>query len=141
MNDIRILHIEDNPGDVILTGEAFRNAGYTMPIRVARDGEEALNLLFSLRQEKGAQLPNLILLDINLPRVDGKEVLRKIKEDATLRRIPVIMLTSSSLDADINECYRLYASCYVVKPIDLIDFLGVVEKIESFWTRWVQLPQ
>jgi two-component system, chemotaxis family, response regulator Rcp1 len=137
---IRILLVEDNPGDVRLTTEAFRDGKMDNPLDVARDGVEALA---SLRQQgpyADRPLPDLILLDLNLPRMDGREVLAAIKTDARLKHIPVVVLTSSRAEQDILKSYHLHANCFVTKPVDLENFIRVVQAIDCFWLSIVTLP-
>ena len=137
----QILLVEDNPGDVLLTEEALSEAKVANDVHVARDGEEAMAFL---RRESGftdAPRPDLILLDLNLPRKDGREVLAEVKADPALRRIPVIVLTTSEAEEDILRSYDLHANSYVTKPLDIDDFLGAVRKIEGFWLELVRLPE
>ena len=137
---IEILLVEDNPGDARLTREALRDAKVRNNLHVVLDGVEAL--AFLRRQGKHATVPtpDLILLDLNLPKKDGREVLEDIKQDDKLRHIPVVILTTSQAEKDIIETYRLRANAYVTKPVDLEQFLGVVRKIEDFWLTVVRLP-
>jgi len=133
---IEILLVEDNPGDVKLTQEAFREARIANRLRVARDGVEALEVL----REEGRPHPDLVLLDLNLPRKDGREVLQEIKADPRLCRIPVVILTTSAGEEDILKSYDLHANCYITKPVDLDKFLHIVRTIEDFWLTVVTLP-
>lgn len=135
-----ILLVEDNPGDVELTQEAFEAAKFRNQIHVARDGDEALDFLFKRGKFEGAVTPDIILLDLNLPKTDGREVLEVIKNDAKLRRIPVIVLTSSQANTDVIKSYDLHANCYIVKPINAVKFMSVVKHIENFWVEVVCLP-
>ncbi len=137
---IEILLVEDNPGDVRLTREALQDARITNRMSVAEDGVEAL--AFLRRQDRYAQAPrpDLILLDLNLPRKDGREVLAEVKADPLLRRIPVVILTTSAAERDILKAYDLHANCYITKPVDLDQFLAVVKSIEDFWLTVVKLP-
>ena len=137
---IEILLVEDNPGDVRLTREALRDGKVRNRLRVVPDGVEALALLRRQGQYAGAALPDLILLDLNLPKKSGREVLEEIKQDDTLRHIPVVILTTSQAERDILESYRLRANAYVSKPVDLEQFLQVVSAIEHFWLQIVRLP-
>lgn len=141
MKDIHILLIEDNEGDVILTLEALREATTDNQVSVTHDGQEALHFLRREGKYQDALSPDLILLDINLPKIDGKEVLVNIKTDEQLKRIPVIMFTTSSSEKDILDAYNLNANCYITKPVNLNAFTDVVRSIEYFWTRIVQLPK
>ena len=135
-----IVLVEDNPGDVVLTQEAFKQAKINNNIHVAPDGEIALEMLYKQGEYTQLATPDIILLDLNLPKVDGREVLEKIKADDELKRIPVVVLTSSQADADILQTYDLHASSYIVKPVDLDQFSRVVESIENFWFTVVVLP-
>lgn len=137
---IEILLIEDNPGDVLLTQEAFRSAKVLNNIHVARDGEEAMAFLNREEGYEKSVRPDLILLDLNLPRVDGREVLERIKQSTSLRSIPVMVLTSSEADQDVLKAYDSYASGYIVKPISMDQFIKVVMAIENFWFSVVTLP-
>lgn len=141
MNEIQILLVEDNEGDILLTLEAFKELKVNNSVAVVRDGAEAIEFLKSEGQFAGTKLPHLILLDINMPRLNGIEVLDYIKKDEKLKRIPVVMLTTSSSESDISECYEKSANCFITKPIDFGSFLGVVKSIESFWFSVAQLPK
>ena len=141
MNDpVHILLVEDNLGDVVLTEEAFAHARVANEIHVVRDGEEALRFLRRQDEHAEAPRPGLVLLDLNLPRKDGREVLAEVKADPDLRRIPVIVLTTSSAEQDILHTYDLHANSYVTKPLDIDDFLAAIRRIEGFWLEVVQLP-
>ena len=140
-NPVEILLVEDNPGDVRLTQEALRDAKVRNRIQVAEDGVEALALLRREGKYAGAVRPDLILLDLNLPKKGGREVLEEIKGDETLRHIPVVILTTSQAEQDILESYRLRANAYVTKPVDLEQFLRVVRSIEQFWLEIVKLSR
>lgn len=137
---VEILLVEDNPGDVHLMLEALQQYRVRNRLHVVEDGETAL--AFLRRQGKYAQAPrpDLILLDLNMPRKSGLEVLTEIKTDKDLRRIPVVVLTSSSAERDVVSSYNQYANCYIVKPLDLEQFLRVIERIEGFWLEIVKLP-
>ena len=137
---IEILLVEDNPGDVRLTIEALKEGKVRNHLSVARDGVEALAFLRRQGPHAGAVRPDLILLDLNLPRKDGREVLAEIKEDAVLRRIPVVVLTTSKAEEDILRTYDLHANCYINKPVDLEQFISVVRSIDDFWLSVVRLP-
>lgn len=137
---VNILLVEDNEGDIVLAREAFREGKVLNKIDVVRDGQEALDYLQRSGKYAEAQVPDLILLDINLPKLDGKEVLAVIKTDPVLKLIPVIMLTTSSAHQDIIASYFNHANCYITKPVDLDKFMSVVHKIESFWLSIVKLP-
>ncbi len=137
---INILLVEDNPGDVRLTKEALKEGKVRNNLHVAADGEEALAFLRQEGRHAGAGRPDLILLDLNLPKKNGREVLAEIKEDPELKRIPVVILTSSKAEQDIIRSYNLHANCYITKPVDLEQFLTVVQSIENFWLTVVMLP-
>lgn len=137
---IEILLVEDNAGDVRLTREALRDAKVRNNMMVASDGEEALEYLRQEGKHADAARPDLILLDLNLPRMNGFEVLDVIKEDALLKRIPVVILTTSQAEQDIIRSYNLHANAYVTKPVDLDQFIKVIKSIEDFWLEIVKLP-
>ena len=137
---IEILLVEDNPGDVRLTIEALKEGKVRNRLSVARDGVEALAFLRRQGAHANAARPDLILLDLNLPRKDGREVLADIKEDKSLRRIPVVVLTTSKAEEDILRTYDLHANCYIAKPMDLEQFISVVRSIDDFWLSVVRLP-
>ena len=140
MKDIDILLVEDNEGDIVLTMEALEDARILNKVTVKRDGAEALDFLFNLAKHNPNELPDLILLDINLPKIDGKEVLSQIKTNPVLKKIPVVMLTTSSSEVDILESYNKHANCYIIKPVDLNKFFSIVKAIENFWVTIVKLP-
>jgi CheY-like chemotaxis protein len=137
---VEILLVEDNPGDVRLTQEALKEGRVHNILHVAEDGVEAL--AFLRRQDKygSAPRPDLILLDLNLPKKDGREVLEEIKHDPDLRRIPVVILTTSKAERDIIKSYDLHANCYINKPVDLEQFIEVVKSVDCFWLSIVKLP-
>ena len=135
-----ILLVEDNPADVRLTREALREGKVRNNLSVAADGVEALAFLRREGSYADAVVPDLILLDLNLPRKDGREVLEEIKADPALRHIPVVVLTSSQAEQDILRAYDLHANCYVTKPVDLDQFIHVVQSIEDFWFTIAKLP-
>jgi len=137
---IEILLVEDNPGDVRLTKEALREGKILNNLNVVADGVEALAFLRRTGDYAGVPRPELILLDLNLPKKDGREVLAEIKNDKNLRTIPVVVLTSSSAEQDIVKSYNLHANCYITKPVDLDQFITVVKSIEHFWLAVVKLP-
>lgn len=137
---VEILLVEDNPADVRLTQEAFRDAKVHNTLSVARDGVEALAYLRREGQFADARRPDVIFLDLNLPKIDGRQVLAAIKSDPVLKRIPVVILTTSRAEQDILKSYELHANCYVTKPVDLDQFLSVVKSIEDFWISVVKLP-
>ena len=137
---IEILLVEDNPGDVRLTQEAFKEGKVRNKLHVVEDGVEALAFLFQEGEYAEVPRPDLILLDLNLPRKNGREVLAEIKEHPNLRRIPVVILTVSQAEEDVLRTYDLHANCYVTKPVDLEQFIKVVASIEDFWLTIVRLP-
>ena len=137
---VEILLVEDNPGDVRLTEEVLREAKIATKLNTVRDGEEAMAFVRREGPHEGAPRPDLILLDLNLPRKDGREVLNELKSDDELRRIPVIVLTTSLAEPDILMSYDLHANCYIVKPVDLLQFTSVVTEIQNFWLTMVKLP-
>jgi two-component system, chemotaxis family, response regulator Rcp1 len=137
---IEILLVEDSPGDVRLTREAFKESKVLNNLHVVKDGVEALAYLRREGRYAGALRPDLILLDLNLPRKNGQEVLAEIKVDTELKRIPVIILTVSSAEEDVIRSYNLHANCYITKPVDLDRFLAAVKGIENFWLAVVKLP-
>ncbi|MCB0580494.1 MAG: response regulator [Phaeodactylibacter sp.] len=135
-----ILLIEDNPGDVRLTQEALKEGKKSIVLEVATDGIEALKFLRRQDAYTEKPTPDLILLDLNLPKWDGREVLREIKNDPQLKRIPVIVLTTSNAGADVLKCYDLHANCFINKPIDFDNFFDIIHKIEEFWFSTAILP-
>ena len=135
-----ILLIEDNEGDIELTKEAFEEAKFRNKLNIAMDGDAALDYLYKRNGKEDAKQPDIILLDLNLPGTDGREVLETIKADEILKRIPTIVLTSSIADKDIIESYDLQANCYIVKPVDAVKFIDVVQHVENFWVDIVCLP-
>jgi CheY-like chemotaxis protein len=137
---IEVLLVEDNPGDVRLTREALKEGKVHNNLHVAPDGVEALAFLRREGRYAAAVRPDLILLDLNLPRKGGREVLEEIKSDPALRHIPVVILTSSQAEQDIARAYDLHANCYISKPVDLDQFIRVVRSIEEFWFTVVKLP-
>jgi two-component system, chemotaxis family, response regulator Rcp1 len=137
---IEILLVEDSPGDVRLTREAFKDAKLHINLHVASDGTEAMAFLKREGEYANVPRPDLILLDLNLPKKDGREVLEEIKESSTLKSIPVVILTTSASEADILRSYRLHANCYITKPVGLDGFLEVVKSIDDFWLTVVKLP-
>jgi chemotaxis family two-component system response regulator Rcp1 len=140
MKEIDILLVEDNEGDIVLTLEALKEGKLKNTVEVARDGQIAMDMLLKLAPYENQITPDLILLDINLPKLDGIEVLNQIKTHPFLKRIPVIMLTTSSAEADILKSYNNYANCYISKPVSLANFMEVIASIEDFWVSLVQLP-
>ena len=140
MRPVEILLIEDNPGDVRLTKEALKEGKLISNLHIAEDGIEALAYLRKQGKFKNEQLPDLILLDLNLPRKDGRELLAEIKEDQHFKHIPVVVLTTSKAEADIIKSYESHANCYITKPVDMNQFIKIVKSIEFFWFSIVKLP-
>jgi CheY-like chemotaxis protein len=141
MKEVEILLIEDNEGDIFLTKEAFEESKVACKIIVCKNGKDALDYLFKRGIYGNAQKPDLILLDINIPIINGLEVLKKIKLDEELRKIPIIMLTTSANKSDIDAAYLNYANSYIIKPIEMQDFLDAVLKIEDFWLKLTVLAK
>lgn len=137
---VEILLIEDNPGDIRLVKEVFKDAKLNNNLQVALDGEEAIKMLRQEGEYFKAPRPDLILLDLNLPKKNGREVLREIKEDDELKCIPVVILTTSNAEEDLIETYKRDANCYITKPVDLDEFIKVVKSIQNFWLEIVKLP-
>ena len=137
---VEILLVEDSPGDVRLTQEALKDSKLYNNLNVVPDGVEAMLFLRRQGHYTNAPRPDLILLDLNLPRMDGRQVLQEIKNDENLKRIPVVVLTTSSNETDIFITYNLHANCYISKPVDFTQFINVVKSIESFWFSIVKLP-
>jgi two-component system, chemotaxis family, response regulator Rcp1 len=138
---VQVLLVEDSPGDVRLTQEAFRDANGGIKLHVATDGVEAMSFLRREGVNANAPRPDLILLDLNLPKMDGREVLGHIKADQNLRTIPTVILTTSEAEADIVKSYQLQANCYLSKPVQLDAFEALVKSINDFWLTKVKLPQ
>jgi two-component system, chemotaxis family, response regulator Rcp1 len=138
---VEILLIEDSPGDVRLTQEALKEAKVLNNLTVATDGVEALEILRRQGPHAKVSRPDLILLDLNLPRKDGREVLKEIKADPDLKRIPIVVLTTSRAEEDVIKAYDLHANCYITKPVDFKQFVTVVQSIEDFWLAVVKLPR
>lgn len=137
---IEILMVEDNPGDVRLTQEVLKDAKMSNTLRVVEDGAAALDFLYRRNGYGDAPRPDLILLDLNLPRKNGREVLEEIKQDPDLKTIPVVILTTSQAEEDIVRAYSLHANCYITKPVDFAQFTKIVRTIEDFWLSIVTLP-
>ncbi|MDO8770343.1 MAG: response regulator [Burkholderiaceae bacterium] len=137
---IEILMVEDNPGDVRLTREALKDAKVSNTLRVVEDGAAALDFLYQRGDYADASRPDLILLDLNLPKKNGREVLEEIKQDARLKTIPVVILTTSQAEEDVVRAYSLHANCYITKPVDFAQFTKIVRTIEDFWLSIVTLP-
>lgn len=137
---IEILLVEDNPGDVRLTKEAIKECKINNVLNVVTDGQMAIDYLKKTGAHAQAKRPDLILLDLNLPIKSGREVLAEIKNDAELRRIPVVVLTTSKAEEDILRSYSLHANCYITKPVDITQFVAIVKALENFWFTIVKLP-
>ena len=140
MNSIHILLVEDNEGDILLTKEALSQVLLPTTISVAKDGKEAICYLEKIAPYTNSLIPDIILLDINLPKMNGHEVLKYLKTNNKFKHIPVIMFTTSSAEKDILESYKNYANCYITKPVEVDDFLNVIKSIENFWISIIQLP-
>ncbi|MCU0464711.1 MAG: response regulator [Anaerolineae bacterium] len=140
MEMIQILLVEDSPGDIRLTKEALKDSKVRNQLHIVQDGVEAMAFLRRTGDYVGVPRPDIILLDLNLPRKDGRAVLEEIKADDDLRRIPVVILTTSDDEHDILRSYDLHANCYITKPIDLKQFVTIVKTIENFWFQIVKLP-
>ncbi len=140
MKSIHILLVEDNEGDILLTREALNEKKLVNKISVVRDGKEAIDYLFKKEAFADVESPDLVLLDINLPKKSGHEVLKEIKDNRLTKHIPVIMLTTSSSERDIGLSYQYHANCYITKPVEVDEFLDAVSTIEEFWLNIVSLP-
>jgi chemotaxis family two-component system response regulator Rcp1 len=138
---IKILLVEDNEGDILLTTEALEDCKVPSELQILRDGSEALHFLITKAKQSLKELPDLILLDINLPKKNGHEVLESVKNHPDLKHIPIIMLTTSSSEIDILRAYQEHANCYIIKPLEVNDFLNVTSKIEDFWLTVARLPK
>jgi len=138
---VEILLIEDNPGDARLTQEALNDGKVKNNLHIVYDGVEATDFLFKRNKYKDAPRPDLIILDLNLPKKNGHEVLAEIKVDETLKSIPVVILTTSKAEEDILKSYKLHANCFLTKPIDVIEFFEMIKSIEGFWLTLVKLPK
>ena len=137
---VELLLIEDNSGDILLTKEAFEEIGFSENLSVVTDGEAAIDFLYKQGRYQDAPSPDLIILDLNIPRVDGRELLAKIKGDPMLKKVPIIVLSTSKSDRDIKTCYELQANCYLIKPVDFEEFLQIVTYIRDFWLNMVKIP-
>jgi len=140
MKPIHILLVEDNEGDILLTREAFEDAKIMVKLSVVKDGIEAIDFVSNQGKHVHTDMPDLLLLDVNLPKKNGHEVLQYVKENDAIKHIPVIMLTTSSSEKDINKSYDNYVNCYITKPVEVDDFMKVVSTIENFWISIVKLP-
>jgi len=141
MNSIHILLIEDNEGDILLTEEALSTSKIENVVSVVRDGWEAILFLEKKQSYIAAETPDLILLDVNIPKLNGHEVLANIKSNPKIQHIPVIMLTTSSSEHDILKSYQNHVNCFITKPVETLEFLDIISSIEDFWTSIVQLPK
>jgi len=137
---IELLLVEDNPGDVRLTQEALRETGVATNLTVARDGQEALRLLCRAREAGGQSMPDLVLLDLNLPKLSGHEVLKRMKSHDELKSIPVVVLSTSNAARDISKSYKSHANCYITKPVDYDRFIELIQGLLRFWFEVVKLP-
>ena len=140
LKPIEVLLVEDNPGDVRLTQEALKEGRLEVNLTVATDGVEATEMLRQRNSHVNSTRPDLILLDLNLPKKDGRQVLQEIKNDPDLMRIPVVVLTTSKADSDIRATYDAHANCYITKPVDMDHFVDIVKLLEEFWFTVVRLP-
>lgn len=140
LKPIEVLLVEDNAGDVRLTQEALKEGNLAVNLTVAMDGVEATEILRQSNGHSNSSRPDLILLDLNLPKKDGRQVLREIKQDPDLMRIPVVVLTTSNADSDIQATYGAHANCYITKPVDMDRFVDIVRLLEEFWFTVVKLP-
>ncbi|GGV24200.1 two-component system response regulator [Streptomyces longisporoflavus] len=138
---VDVLLVEDDPGDELMTREAFEDNKIRNNLHVVRDGEEALDFLYRRGEYEGVPRPDLILLDLNLPKYDGRQVLEKVKSDPDLQDIPVVVLTTSAAEEDILRSYKLHANAYVTKPVDLDQFIAAVRQIDDFFVQVVRLPR
>lgn len=140
LRDFEILLVEDNPADVLLTQEAFSESKIRHRLWCVGDGEEAIHFLRKAQKHHNAPRPDVVLLDLNLPKKDGREILAEMKQDPELREIPVIVLTTSEAEQDIFKAYKLHANCYLTKPIDVDEFIMKIRSLEDFWLSIVRLP-
>ncbi len=138
---INILLVEDNEGDILLTTEALEEGQIPKSLKVIRDGSSMLIYLKEIAEKSPSELPDLILLDINLPKKNGHEVLKDVKSNKLLKHIPIIMLTTSSSEIDVLKSYQEHANCYLIKPVEIGEFGALIEKIEDFWLSLVRLPK
>ena len=140
MKSIHILLVEDNEGDILLTTDALEERKIINKVSVVKDGKQAIDFVNQRGEFEAAELPNLILLDINLPKKNGHEVLQYLKASEKYRHIPIIMLTTSSAESDVLLAYKNYANCFITKPVEVQEFIEAVAKIENFWINIVHLP-
>ena len=140
-NPVKILLVEDNEGDIVLTTEALEECVIVNELSVVRDGNEALHFLMTQSKLETNELPDLILLDINLPKKNGHEVLQSVKNHPELKHIPIIILSTSTSELDILKAYQEHASCYIIKPAEVEEFLQIMSKIVEFWSKIAQLPK
>lgn len=136
----RILLVEDNKGDIRLTQEALKESDLNIKLDIVNDGEQALDFLFRRNGYSAALPPHIILLDLNLPKKTGLEVLEELKKHDTLKTIPIILLTTSDSKHDVSKAYNLHVNCYIIKPVDFEDFLRVIKSVETYWFKTVRLP-
>ena len=141
LDPAQVLLVEDNDDDVELTLEALKDSRVRMEIHVVSDGEAAMDFLRGNGEYAGKPRPDLVLLDLNLPIMDGREVLEEIRNDPDLTDLPVVVLTTSSADEDICRAYKLHANCFITKPVDFVQFVEIIKKIEGFWLQLVKLPK
>lgn len=141
MKSIHILLVEDNEGDILLTTEALQEGKIVNTLSVVKNGKDAINFIFKRGKFQHVKSPDLVLLDVNLPFKNGHEVLQVVKEDESTKQIPIIMLSTSSSEKDINLSYKYHANCYIVKPVEVEDFLKALASIEEFWFNLVLLPR
>jgi len=136
-----ILLVEDNAADIALTKKAIEKSKIVNNLSITRDGEEAMDFLYKKGKYSDAKKPDLIILDLNLPKKDGREILEEVKKDEDLKKIPVVILTTSNAEKDILKTYNLYANCYITKPLDFDQFIAIVKQINDFWFSIVKLPR
>lgn len=139
-NKIKVLLVEDNPGDILITKEALEEIELPIDLKIAKDGEKALNFLRNKGDYQGAEKPDFVILDLNLPKINGFEVLHHMKNEKDLQNIPIIILSSSGIKSDILKTYDLHANCYFKKPSDVGEFINIVQTIGTFWGNIAQLP-
>ena len=140
LNPLNLFLVEDNPADVDLTRLALEENNMSVNLQVAYDGEEALAYLHTLQQDTGPVLPDLIILDLNIPKINGLDLLKTIKSHPAMQATPVVILTTSSAENDRADCYQHYANCYITKPLDFEEFIEVIREIKTFWFDIAQLP-
>lgn len=141
MKNAHILLVEDNEGDIVLTRDALESRAFVSLLTVVKNGKQALDFVFQEGDHSGAERPDLILLDVNLPLKNGHEVLQCLKNDDRYKQIPVIMLTTSSSERDIAISSKNHANCYITKPIEMDDYIAAMDTIEEFWNQWIRIPE